>query len=47
MAMFKKLKSLTAKMILSPKERSFIKGGLWAEREKGKNHGWPPPFEER
>lgn len=46
MAMFKKLKSLTAKMILAKKESQFVKGGKWIDRDKGKNHGCPPPFDE-
>ena len=46
MAMFKKLKSLTAKVILTKKESGFVKGGKWIDRDKGKNHGCPPPFDE-
>ncbi|MGB1241695.1 MAG: hypothetical protein ACPG49_04185 [Chitinophagales bacterium] len=47
MAMFKKLKRLTAAMILTKKESSFVKGGLWVDREEGKSHGCPPPFDEQ
>lgn len=46
MAMLKKLKSLLKTAILTKKESNFIKGGLWVDKEKGKSHGCPPPFDE-
>lgn len=47
MVMLKKLKNLTAKEVLKKKECSFIKGGMWVDQQKGKGHGYPPPFDEQ